>query len=89
LPKVFGHSAVRFGSLSVLDAFASPEALDKAVRVVVEADMVVFDVTRFEPGVMLLVGIRSASDRSAFVAMARDGKRGNRLRFRLISRTSI
>jgi len=64
LPKVFGHSAVRFGSLSVLDAFASPEALDKAVRVVVEADMVVFDVTRFEPGVMLLVGIRSACRRS-------------------------
>jgi hypothetical protein len=64
LPQAFGPSAVTLGSFSVLDAFASPEALDKAVRAIVEADMVAFDVTDFEPGVMLLVGIRSACRRS-------------------------
>ena len=64
LPETFGPSAVAFGSFSVLDALASWEALERAVRAVVEADLVAFDVTGFEPAVMLLVGIRSACCRS-------------------------
>ena len=62
-PTTFEPSAVRIGVLSVLDAFASGQALDTAVRAIAEADLVVFDVTGFEPGVMLLVGLRSACRR--------------------------
>jgi hypothetical protein len=62
-PATFESSAVRIGVLSVLDAFASGQALDKAVRAIAEADLVVFDITGFEPAVMLLVGVRSACRR--------------------------
>lgn len=62
-PASFEPSAVRIGVISVLDAFASDQALDTAVRAIAEADIIVFDVTGFEPGVMLLVGVRSACRR--------------------------
>lgn len=64
LPEAFEPSAVSFGFFSVVDAFASNDALDKAVRAIVEADLVVFDVTGFEPAVMVFVGIRAACCRS-------------------------
>ena len=64
LPDSFGPSAVSFGFFSVINAFKNHEWLDKAVRALVEADLVIFDVTGFEPGVMLLIGIRSACRRS-------------------------
>jgi hypothetical protein len=67
LPKDFDPSALALGSFSVLDAFASAEALDRAVRALAEADLVVFDVTGFEPGVMLLVGVRSTCRRGLSV----------------------
>jgi hypothetical protein len=67
LAEAFGSSAVSLASISIVDVFASSEALDKAVRAVVEADLVVFDVTGFEPGVMLLVGVRSACCRSVSI----------------------
>jgi hypothetical protein len=63
LPAVLEPSAICFGSFSVIDAFSSGESLDRAVRVIVEADLAVFDVTGFEPGIMLLLGIRSACRR--------------------------
>jgi hypothetical protein len=59
----FEASGVRFAVFSVIDAFANGQALDIAVRAIAEADLVVFDVTGFEPGVMLLVGVRSACRR--------------------------
>jgi hypothetical protein len=62
-PATFESSAVQIGVFSVLDAFASGQALDTAVRAVAEADLVVFDVTGFEPAVMLLVGVRSTCRR--------------------------
>jgi hypothetical protein len=73
LPEAFEPSSVSFGFFSVLDAFASAEALDKAVRAVVEADLVVFDVTHFEPGVMMFIGIRSACCRSLSICSHGDG----------------
>ena len=54
-------------AFSVLDAFADGAALEQAVRAVVEADIVVFDVTHFEPAVMLLLGVRSACRRALTV----------------------
>jgi hypothetical protein len=62
-PATFESSAVQIGVFSVLDAFASGQALDTAVRAIAEADLVVFDVTGFEPAVMLLVGVRSTCRR--------------------------
>jgi hypothetical protein len=62
-PATFEPSNVRIGVFSILDAFASGQALDTAVRAIVEADLVVFDVSGFEPAVMLLVGVRSACRR--------------------------
>ena len=64
LPQTYTPSVLSFAFFSVLEALASTDALDKATRAVVEADIVVFDVTGFEPGVMLLMGIRSACCRS-------------------------
>ncbi|HEX6100386.1 MAG TPA: caspase family protein [Thermoanaerobaculia bacterium] len=64
LPAEFTSESVAFAKFPVNEALASVEAFDKAVRAVVEADLVVFDVTAFEPGVMLLIGIRSACARS-------------------------
>jgi hypothetical protein len=64
LPQTYTPSVLSFASFSVLEALASTGALDRATRAVVEADIVVFDVTGFEPGVMLLMGIRSACCRS-------------------------
>jgi hypothetical protein len=62
-PPTFETSSVRVSVLSVLDVFASTHSLDIAVRAIAEADLAVFDVTAFEPGIMLLVGIRSACRR--------------------------
>ncbi|MEO5823565.1 MAG: caspase family protein [Vicinamibacteraceae bacterium] len=64
LPLAFSAEASVQASFSVLEAFASWETLERAVRAVVEADLVVFDVTGFEPGVMVLLGIRAACRRS-------------------------
>ncbi len=60
-------SSLALSKFSVLEAFASGQALDRAVRAVAQADLVVFDVTGFEPGVMLLAGVRSACRRGLSV----------------------
>jgi hypothetical protein len=54
-------------TLSVLDAFANGSALEMTIRALVEADLVIFDVTNFEPGMMLLLGVRSACRRALTV----------------------
>jgi hypothetical protein len=54
-------------TLSVKDAFGSwPHFLD-CVKVLCRADVVVFDVTDFQPGTMLLLGIRSVAKRGVTV----------------------
>ncbi len=63
LPVNFEPSAIQVGVFSVLDAFANSQTLDTVVRAIAEADIVVFDVTGFEPAVMLLIGVRSACRR--------------------------
>jgi hypothetical protein len=73
LSDTFDPAAVSLGCLSVLDALASPEALDRTVQCLVEADLVVFDVTAFEPGIMLLLGIRSACARGVDICSHGDG----------------
>jgi Trypsin-like peptidase domain len=55
-------------SFGVLDAFASFESLSTTTRLLVEADLVLFDVTGFEPGIMLLAGIRAATRRGVTIS---------------------
>lgn len=63
LTQTFEPVSFHYSAFSVLDAFASWDSLDKAVRMIVEADLILFDITGFEPGIMLLLGIRSACRR--------------------------
>lgn len=68
LPEDYDYTTVQVASLSVTDAFRDDDALDRAVRIIVQADVAVFDVTGFEPGVMLLLGVRGAARRGMTVA---------------------
>ena len=57
----------RVATFNVVDALASEATLDRAVRAIVEADLAVFDVTKFEPAVMLLIGVRAACARGVTI----------------------
>jgi Caspase domain len=67
LAEVLTSDALSQATFSVLDAFANGSALELAIRALVEADLVVFDVTNFEPAMMLLLGVRSACRRALTV----------------------
>lgn len=75
LPEKYSRSNIKVASFSILDAFASPSSLDLAARLLVEADLALFDVTCFEPGVMLLLGIRAATRRGVTIASHGNGWR--------------
>jgi hypothetical protein len=75
LPENFDPALVRQATLPINQALASSGALREAVRSVIEADLVAFDVTGFEPGVMMLLGVRSACRRGVTVC-----SHGNRWR---------
>lgn len=67
LPAEYSKDNLRLASFDVLDAYSSPASLDLAVRLIVEADLALFDVTGFEPGVMLLLGVRAATRRGVTI----------------------
>jgi hypothetical protein len=67
LSTEYSMSNVKFASVDVVDAYASPASLDRVVQLVVQADVALFDVSRFEPGVMLLLGIRAATRRGVTI----------------------
>jgi hypothetical protein len=67
LPADYSNNAVRSAAFSVVDAFANGPSLDRAVRLVIEADAALFDVTGFEPGVMMLLGMRAATRRGVTI----------------------
>jgi hypothetical protein len=50
------------------DLVASPEAYEKAVGKLCQAKIAIFDVTHFEPAVMLLLGVRSVVRRGITIA---------------------
>ena len=54
-------------AFSINDALSNHQSLELAVRLIVEADLAVFDVTGFEPGVMLLLGVRGATKRGVTI----------------------
>lgn len=67
MPASYRRENVDVVAASVLDVFANRPSLNAAVRLVVEADLVLFDVTGFEPGIMLLLGMRAATRRGITV----------------------
>lgn len=67
-PSEYSMQNVQMASVGVLDAFESFESLSTATRLLVESDLALFDVTGFEPGVMLLLGIRAATRRGVTIA---------------------
>lgn len=58
----------RLASFSVVDAYSTRARLAEAIRLVVEADVALFDMTGFEPGVMLLLGVRAATKRGVTIS---------------------
>jgi hypothetical protein len=67
IPANFSSANVRVASFGATDAFTSRAGLERVVRLVVQADLALFDVTGFEPGVMLLLGIRAATRRGVTI----------------------
>ena len=62
-----GPASIVPSTLSIAEAFDSEAALVRAVQAMCRADAVVFDITDFEPGVMMLLGIRSVARRGVTV----------------------
>jgi hypothetical protein len=52
---------------SISDILASKVKYEVTIKALCEADVVVFDVTNFEPGVMLLLGVRSVARRGVTI----------------------
>jgi len=67
IPVDFSGANLRVASFGITDAFISRTGFDRVVRLVVQADLALFDVTDFEPGVMLLLGIRAATRRGVTI----------------------
>ena len=83
----FDAGRVLISILRVGDAFKSRPALESAIRAVVQADLAFFDLTRFEPGVMFLLGIRAATRRGVTLCSHgygwREGQQGGETPFNL------
>jgi hypothetical protein len=67
LPETFHPSLRVIDSRSIVDVFGSDAALEQATLAAVRADVAFFDVSRFEPGVMFLLGVRAALRRGVTV----------------------
>ena len=73
-PVSKGHTGLTPRRLQIRadQAFASVGKLRAAVRALCRADVAVFDVTRWQPGVMLLLGIRSVARRGITICSYAD-----------------
>lgn len=58
-------------------ALTNPTEYDRAVRALCKADIVVFDLTGYEPGMMLLLGIRSVVRRGVTITTISERLDGN------------
>ena len=67
LDEAFSGTRVRNAKRRVTDAFKDNDAIVETVTRIVEADLAVFDVTHFEPGMMILLGIRAACRRGVTI----------------------
>jgi hypothetical protein len=60
------------GWLRAADLLSSPRSFAHAVEQVCRADLAIFDLTNFEPAVMILLGVRAVIRRGLTVCVARD-----------------
>ena len=67
IPADYSNANVRVASFNVVDAFTSRTGLDRVVKLIVQSDLALFDVTGFEPALMLLLGIRAATRRGVTI----------------------
>jgi Trypsin-like peptidase domain len=67
LSTEYSKTNIKLASFDIGDAYASPVSLDRAVQLAVQADLALFDITGFEPGVMLLLGVRAATRRGVTI----------------------
>jgi len=66
-PAKFDVGCIRNAAVSINAALQSPETLKAVIRALIEADLAVVDVTGFEPGVMMLLGVRAACRRGVTI----------------------
>lgn len=74
LERELHSESIHLATINITQALER-RIFDDVVRALAEADLVVFDVTKFEPGIMLLMGIRSVCRRGVSIATAGQGWR--------------
>ena len=67
VPTDYSRRNVSLAAFNVNEALASHRSLEMAVRLIVEADLALFDLTGFQPAVMLLLGVRAATKRGVTI----------------------
>ena len=67
LPEDLSADDIVYAPIQAEDVFNTENQLAAAIRAVCEADLAVFDITDFEPGVLVLLGIRSAVRRGVTI----------------------
>lgn len=75
IAEAYDPASTLVSALSLLDVFKNKAALEAAIRTVVQADIAFFDVTRFEPGVLFLLGVRAAARRGLTICTHGQGWR--------------
>jgi hypothetical protein len=71
----YSRANVQIASFQVNDALSNQQSFELAVRLIVEADLVLVDITRFEPAIMLFLGIRAATKRGVTINSVGSGWR--------------
>ena len=66
-PRKEGNIKADFETIKINEALRSQEQYNRAVNLLCKADVAVIDVTGYEPGVMVLLGIRSAVRRGVTI----------------------
>jgi Effector-associated domain 1 len=63
-----GNMQFILAELPVARAFASQQSLTRAIEALCKAEVAVFDLTGFEPGIMFLLGVRSVARRGVTIS---------------------
>lgn len=66
-PRDEGKINAGFKTIRINDALGSQKEYNRAIGLLCEADIAVIDVTKYEPGIMLFLGIRSAVQRGVTI----------------------
>ena len=70
MPQRIDSKQRRVNHIFADEVFTNDDQIKAVVRGIIEADLVVFDVTEFEPAVMFLLGLRSAVRRGVTICTA-------------------